>query len=72
MQKAGREGLQSGKQNGIGWSRKSCEIVTFKLNPKEQKGANRADLGKSVPITATVSTKARRWEQDCFVGEAVL
>lgn len=28
------EGVQSGKQNGVGWSGKSSEIVTFKLNPK--------------------------------------
>lgn len=30
----GREGVQSRKQNGIGWSGKSSEMVKFKLNPK--------------------------------------
>lgn len=44
----GREGLQSGKQSGIEWSRKSCEIVTFKLNPKEQKGANHVQIWERV------------------------
>lgn len=30
----GREGVQSGKLHGIGWSGKSSEIVTFKPNPQ--------------------------------------
>lgn len=29
-----REGVQSGKSNGIGWSGNSSETVIFKLKPK--------------------------------------
>lgn len=51
-------GVQNGQQNGIGWSRKSSEIVTFKPNPKRQKGANHVQIWKRVfPARATNSKR---------------
>lgn len=50
----GREGVQ----NGIGWSEKFSVIVTFKPNPKWQKGANHVQIWKRVfPARAIVNAK---------------